>query len=97
MGNDAWWPVAMNMNRIAQAAAVVALVGSLSACPADTDPESTPTDDVATSEAPAEETDAPAEEPTDDSLEEDMDTDAPAEEDTDAPAEEESPTEEATP
>ena len=64
----------MNMNRIAQAAAVVALVGSLSACPADTDPESTPTDDVATSEAPAEETDAPAEEPTDESLEDDMDT-----------------------
>lgn len=86
----------MNLNRIAQAAAVVALVGSLSACPADnTDPES-PTDDVATTEAPAEETDAPAEEPTDDSLEDDLDTDAPAEEDTDAPAEEE-PTEEATP
>lgn len=96
MAKEEWWPVAMNMNRIAQAAAVVALVGSLSACPADTDPEETPTDDVATSEAPAEETDAPAEEPTDDSLEED--TDVPLdEEDTDAPGEEETPTEEATP
>ena len=80
----------MNLNRIVQAAAVVALVGSLSACPADTDSESTPPDDVATSEAPAEETDAPTDEETDDSLE-DMgeDTEAPAEEDTDAPAEEE--------
>ena len=97
MGKEAWWPVAMNMNRIAQAAAVVALVGSLSACPADTDPESTPTDDVATTEAPAEETDAPAEEPTDDPLEDDLDTDAPADgEDTDARPRR-TPDEEATP
>ena len=79
----------MNLNRIAQAAAAVALVGSLSACPADTEPESTPTDDIAT--------EAPAEEPTDDSLEEDLDTDAPAEEDTDAPADEETPDTEVTP
>ena len=89
----------MNLNRIAQAAAVVALVGSLSACPADTDPESTPTDDVATSEAPAEDIEAPADESTDDALEEDpeagVDTDAPAdEEDTDAPTDEETPAEE---
>lgn len=97
MGKEAWWPVAMNLNRIAQAAAVFALVGSLSACPADTDSES-PTDDVATTEAPAEETDAPAEEPTDEPLEDDLDTDAPADgEDTDAPAEEETPGEEETP
>jgi hypothetical protein len=91
----AWWPVAMNLNRIAQAAAVVALVGSLSACPADTDSEN-PTDDVATTEAPAEETDAPLDEETDDSLEEDLgeDTDAPADEDTDAPTDEETPAEE---
>lgn len=90
----------MNLNRIAQAAAVVALVGSLSACPADTDPEETPTDDVATSEAPAEEFDAPTDEETDDSLEEDMGegSDAPAdEEDADAPAEEETPAEEDLP
>ena len=86
----------MNLNRIAQAAAAVALIGSLSACPADTEPESTPTDDIAT-EAPAEETEAPAEEPTDDSLEEDLDTDVPAEEDTDAPADEETPDAEVTP
>ena len=76
------------------------MVGSLSACPADTDSESTPTDDVTTSEAPAEETDAPLDEETDAPAEEDLgdelgeDPDAPAEEETDAPADEEPPVKE---
>jgi len=90
----------MNLNRIAKTVAAVAVIGSLSACfHDDTDPESTPTDDVATSEAPAEDIETPAEESTDDALEgdpeADADTDAPAdEEDTDAPADEETPAEE---
>jgi hypothetical protein len=92
MGKWAWWPVAMNKNRVALFATAIALTGALSACGPTTD-EETPADDVATSEAPAEETDAPEDELTEEPSEEELDSDAPAEEETPA-EEEEAPAEE---
>jgi len=79
----------MNKNRIALFATAIALSGALSACSPTTDEEA-PADDVATSEAPAEETEAPEDELTEEPLDEELDSDAPADE-------EETPTEEVTP
>jgi hypothetical protein len=86
----------MNINRIAQFAAAIAMAGALSACSTDDTDPNAPADDVATSEAPAEDSDAPAEEeeaPSDEATEEAPEDDATE----DAPEDEMTPEESETP
>jgi len=75
----------MNRNRVALFATAIALSGALSACGPTTD-EDAPADDVATSEAPAEESEAPEDESTE--APDDESTEAPDDESTDVPEDE---------